>query len=152
MESYLEGTHVSDVHRLEYTHVLRSVALAGPGVQRDAASKHRPDPLPSDTRQRTYVWGRLYERRLRERKRPTLKVGNRVRFNKKTSPVQKKVFARLDRRSLFWATRTTRAGAHLQDSRVGRHSRGKDLLPRGFPKSPRTGRCAFFRVEKVSHI
>ena len=43
------------------------------------------------------VWDRLYDQQLRRpRKRPTLKVGNRVRLNKKHHPFQKRVSARMD--------------------------------------------------------
>ena len=145
MESDLEGTHVSDVHRLEYAHVCRLVALAGPRVQRDAASKHRPGPFPSDLPCGSSL-------------RPTVATTETTdtegrksgASQQETSPFPKRVFARLDRKRLFRATRATRAGAHLQDSRMGRHFRGRDLLPRGFAKRPRAGRCALSGGKSVA--
>ena len=89
MESNPEGTHVSDVHCLEYTHARLSVALVGPRVQRNAASKHRPGPFPSDPRQRTDHVGSSVRPTVATTKRLTLKVGDRVRLNKKHRPFQK---------------------------------------------------------------
>ena len=59
-----------------------------------------------------------------------------------TSPVQERVFARLDRRSVFCATRGWRAGGHVQVAIMGRHPHEGDLLPRGCAKGARARRCA----------
>ena len=150
MESDLEGTHASDVHRLEYAHVRRSVALVGPRVQRNAASKHRPGPFRSDPRQRTDRVGSPVRPTVVTTETTDPEGGKSGASQQETSPFSKRVFARLDRRSLFRATRATRAGAHLQDSRMGRHSRGRDLLPRRFAKSPRAGRCALSGGKSVA--
>ena len=142
MESHLEGAHVSHVHRDEHAVVRGSIALAGARVQRNAASQHRHGPVSSDTRQRTHRVGPFVCATIAAAETSHPQSGRSGAVEQETSPVQERVFARLDRRSVFCATRGGWLSAHVQVARMGRHPPEEDLLPRGCAKSARARRRA----------
>ena len=92
------------------------------------------------------VWHRLYERRLRERKWPTLNVGDRVGLNQKHRPFQKGYLSGWTEE--VFSSDTYDVGRWLPTRfKSWTGPRGRNILSRGFAKSPRAGRCEF-GVEK----
>ena len=81
-QSHLEATPLSVFYRQEHVVVHSRLAQDRAGVQSIPSPKHRDAPRDVDKDNVEDVWQRLYTKRGKP-KRPALKVGDRVRLNKK---------------------------------------------------------------------
>ena len=141
VQSHLERKTLSVFHGRQHLSIPQRTASTRGRVQCHASSGHWHGSPRRDVEQRGSRVEPSVRQMVESETHPPDIAGGGSGASQQSAPhLRERVFAQVDRGSVCGASRDPRPHSHLQDSRVGWISRGRDLLQRGFAKSAVGGR------------